>query len=122
MQKSLFGSFGPFRRLDAEYVIPSLLQPELQLMNHGGYALGSIANEYDGPTINDSFASESDLISYVSIDSIDNEDGLTYCDDLRFVDRPTRAKYLLDAGDILISNVRPNRGAVCLIGLRNSGS
>ena len=34
---------------------------------------------------------------------------------LRYEDRPSRAKYETEAGDLLISNVRPNRNAVALV-------
>ncbi len=120
--KRIFGTIRAFNRLDAEYVMPSLLVPELVLQRSNGFTLLRLADKYDGPTVADSYADGSDIISYVSINSVDNEDGLTYSDKLRFADRPSRAKFVLDAGDILVSNVRPNRGAVSLITERNAGS
>ena len=54
-------------------------------------------------------------IGYVDIDAVDLTDGLIYVDYLRFSDRPSRAKYVLAEGDLLVANVRPNRGAVAWV-------
>jgi hypothetical protein len=82
----------PFLRLDAEYVSPSLLKVEARIREHGGSALSTLVDEYNGPTINKSYADEEEHVFYVAIDSVDTEDGLTYSEDLFFKDRPSRAK------------------------------
>ena len=76
---------------------------------------------YDGPTVLDGFASPSDVITYVDLDAIDQLDGLPYGDPILFEDRPSRAKYVLKAGDILIGTVRPNRGIVAMMTGRTNG-
>jgi hypothetical protein len=123
INKSFFAYEGKdLSRLDAEFAVPSLLLEEQALKAHTGGRLKEFITKYNGPTINDSYAEEDDEVKYIAIDSIDNEDGLTYSDTLLFKDIPSRAKYKLVSGDILVSNVRPNRGAVTLITDRNSGN
>ena len=109
----------PFLRLDAEYVAPSLLKAEARIQERGGRVLSTIVDRYDGPTLNKRYADEDLLVSYVAIDSVDTEDGLTYSEELLYKDRPSRAKYLLRSGDLLVSNVRPNRNAVSLVTQRH---
>ncbi|SDQ19013.1 hypothetical protein SAMN02800687_0773 [Curtobacterium sp. UNCCL20] len=53
-----------------------------------------------------------DDVSYVSITSIDGQDGAVFADLIKKDDLPSRAKWLISAGDILVSQVRPERGAV----------
>src|SRR5207245_2283571 len=66
--------------------------------------------------------SEDETVSYIAIDSIDNQDGLVLPETLRCGDLPSRARYEVRAGDILLSNVRPNRGAVTLVTARHDQS
>lgn len=122
VSKAAFADDIPLARLDAEFVQPSLLLEEKALVRQSGSRLREIATPYSGPTINDSYSDEDALISYIEIDSVDTEDGLTYSDELLFIDRPSRAKYELQIGDLLISNVRPNRNAVSLVTKRLAGS
>jgi hypothetical protein len=110
-------------RMDAEYAQPSFLNEELQLKTKlKGKRLSASVKEYDGPRVNSSYRTEDALIKYIDIDSVDTEDGFAYAEDIKFIDRPSRTKYVLRAGDILISNVRPNRGAITLISERNIDS
>lgn len=103
-------------RLDAEYAQASLLDIENQVEKKTtGHKLNDLVNEYDGPTVNESLEDADNIVTYLSIDSIDTDDGLTYSDYLFFKDRPSRAKYVVNEGDILVSNVRPNRGAIALV-------
>lgn len=121
VSKSEFLSAVVFGRLDAEFVSKSLWDMEKHLRRCSGYVLAPQIVAYDGPTLNDSFRDSESILSYIAIDSIDTADGLTYVDDLRYEDRPTRAKYLTQEGDVLVSNVRPNRGAVALVGKLRAG-
>src|SRR5437667_645682 len=122
VNKSLFEVSVPLSRLDAEYVMPSLLFEEERLRKFAGEKLSSIVGVYDGPQINDSYKDSKGVLNYISIDSIDTEDGLTYCERILSEDLPSRAAYELKTGDIIVSNVRPNRGGVALITGRNAGS
>lgn len=124
VQKSFFTQGGVgLARLDPEFSAPTLLKAEEAIREKcKGQNVGLITSSYDGPTVNGSLKSESDIVSYIAIDSIDTSDGLTYSDSIVYRDRPSRAQYLLQAGDILVSTVRPYRGAVTLICKRLAGS
>ena len=120
--KSDFGKHGALARLDAEFVERSLLKPERALRRLRGDDLANIACPYVGRTLNDAFAPADSLHHYISIDDVDTADGLTHSGLVRYKDRPSRAKYELEVGDLLISNVRPNRNAVSLVTERLRGA
>ncbi|MBZ5511953.1 MAG: hypothetical protein LAN70_12385 [Acidobacteriia bacterium] len=122
IQKADFGPKGPFARLDAEYVWKSWWDVEKVVRGIDGWPLIELVSEYNGPTLNDGFCSEDAVVGYVDIDSIDTADGLAYADDLLYGDRPSRAKYQLRESDLLVSNVRPNRGAISLVGTLRAGA
>jgi len=86
-----------------------------------GANVADVTVKYDGPTVNNAFKEDDDIISYLDIDGVDIDDGLTYVSELHYKDRPSRAKYVLKECDILISNVRPERGAITLITSRDDG-
>ncbi|MBM0231588.1 hypothetical protein JNW91_06750 [Micromonospora sp. STR1_7] len=119
--KTAFGT-PPLARLDAEYIRGSSLRMEAQLLRHGGKPVASLARQYDGPVLNDAHLDEEATIRYVDLDAVDQTDGFAFADDLRYGDRPSRAKYLLQAGDILVANVRPERGVLTLVDDRLAGS
>ncbi|MEM6673465.1 MAG: hypothetical protein AAF726_11520 [Planctomycetota bacterium] len=122
VRKSTFGSNQAFERLDAEYSEASSLALEQALRKIAGEELRALAVPYSGPTLNGTFAEEDAPVEYIAIDSVDNQDGLTYSEELRYGDRPSRAKYVLKKSDLLVSNVRPNRNAVSLTSARGEGS
>jgi hypothetical protein len=122
VQKTEFGANGRFSRLDAEYVWKSLWDVEKALRSGAGWLLSDLIAEYDGPTLNDSFSAEDAIVKYMDIDSIDTSDGLAYSDELFYSDRPSRAKYQVREGDLLVSNVRPTRGGITLVTNRRSGA
>jgi hypothetical protein len=114
-----FGRAKSFERLDAEFMDSELLVFERDLRATPGRLLGDEVDrlrEGHGRSLD----SEAE-VSYIAIDSIDNEDGLVFQDALKFGELPSRAKYQVKTNDILVSNVRPNRGAVGLLGSRDSG-
>src|SRR5580693_4789308 len=47
---------------------------------------------------------------------------LLFADELLYSDRPSRAKYQVQEGDLLVSNVRPTRGAITLVSNRRAGA
>ena len=122
VRTSDFGKHGALYRLDAEFVAPSLLEPERALRRLKGNELADVACPYRGRTLNETFATGDSLQLYVSIDDVDTADGLTHTAQLRYEDRPSRAKYETEAGDLLISNVRPNRNAIALVTGRLRGA
>jgi hypothetical protein len=106
----MFGAKG-FDRLDAEYVIPDDLCHEARLASRlGAERLAKSAGSYDGKVVNDSLYAADSTVRYIDIDSIDCADGLAHDEPIQFGRRPSRAKYVVQKNDILISNVRPNRG------------
>jgi hypothetical protein len=115
IQKSDFAGKAPLGRFDAEYVWKSYWNIEKKVRACDGWALSQIVLPYRGTTLNDSFSPEEASVRYVDIDSVDVADGLAYSEDLMYGDRPSRAKYRLQLGDLLISNVRPNRGAIAFV-------
>ena len=122
VRKSDFGEGGVLTRLDAEFVGRSLLRPEQALRRLRGADLAQVAQPYRGPKLNEAFAPAERRYHYVSIDDVDTTDGLTHSELIRYEERPSRAKYLLEPGDLLISNVRPNRNAVSLVTERLRGA
>ena len=92
VRKSDFGKHGALYRLDAEFVAPSLLEPERALRRLKGNELADVACPYRGRTLNETFAPGDSLQLYVSIDDVDTADGLTHTAQLRYEDRPSRAK------------------------------
>jgi hypothetical protein len=109
-------------RLDAEFVDPDMLAKEQRLLDH--YAATPLAqfklatvDTYSKPK-----AATEAVVSYIAIDDIDGRDGFIFHQRLIEDDLPSRAKYRLKTFDILISNVRPERGAVGLVLDRQDGA
>jgi hypothetical protein len=99
----------------ASSVWKSLWDVENTLRSGAGWLLSDLIAEYDGPTLNEGFCTDDAVVKYIDIDSIDTADGLGYADELLYSDRPSRAKYQVQEGDLLVSNVRPARGAITLV-------
>jgi hypothetical protein len=111
-----------FSRLDTEYVWKSLWDIETALRRGAGWLISELIAEYHGPTLNDGYCAEDVTVKYIDIDSIDTSDSLAYADQLLYSDRPSRAKYQVQEGDLLVSNVRPTRGAIILVNNRGAGA
>jgi hypothetical protein len=122
VRKVEFSEGAPFTRLDAEYVWKSVWDVENEIRSRPGWHLDDLFVSYDGPTLNDNHLDDDVLVDYIDIDSVDTSDGLAYVDNIFFRDRPSRAKYVTKAGDLLVSNVRPNRGACTLVTEQRSGA
>ena len=104
-----------FGRLDAEFVDPEVLALEGELVcKYGAKPLGFVnvnsVKGYRRPTV-----STGSRQKYVAIDDIDLQDGMASHQELAEVDLPERAKQRLEPYDILVSNVRPERGGVGMI-------
>lgn len=112
VHKSDFGLDVPFARLDSEFVEKDLLAVEKALQGLGGVLLADVQSK------NIKFFEKSKIskkYEYISIYSVDNGDGLIFPVEYGNDDIPSRAKYLVNSGDIIVSNVRPNRGSVALL-------
>lgn len=123
VEKANFGK--GFARLDAEYVEQDSLAEEARIRkSFVGSRLAELvaASEADENKIQKKLEASGQAIRYISIDSVDNADGLSFETPYEaFEDLPSRAHYMVEAEDILVSNVRPNRGAVTLIRMDQSG-
>lgn len=122
IKKSDFGSATALARLDAEFVWRSLWESEKALQGRPGWRLHEVTSKYSGPTINDKLYESTQVVTYIDIDSVDTADGLAYADVILYGDRPSRAKYKVRVGDLLVSNVRPNRGAITFVNELRAGS
>jgi hypothetical protein len=118
VSKRDFGQI-PFARLDAEYLDPPFVGEEQRLRAIGGHDLSEIAEPKQRNSVRKMAPNKS--VQYIDIDSVDTADGLFFPETLRFEDLPSRARHCLRRGDILLSNVRPNRGSVALGSDRNVG-
>jgi hypothetical protein len=101
-------SSGQEDREDPAYFSPSVLRLEEMLAQKGAVPLGSIVE-----FAVDRFRPETcDSFPYIDIGSIDIRTGAIHATELQAEDAPSRARSVVSAGDILLSSVRPERGAV----------
>lgn len=122
-RKFFSGGTPKLLRLDPEFAQPSLLMEEEYIKENFDVEQLFFYTDKKGKSfISSASKADDELVKYISIDSVDTADGFVYEEAIFFSDRPSRAKYLLKNEDILISNVRPNRGAITLISNRNIGS
>ncbi|WP_375604873.1 hypothetical protein [Flavobacterium davisii] len=110
--KSFKESFGITGRLDAEYYQKKYEQyEELVTKNKKGYSY--IKNEFE---LIKTIAKKDKLgYNYIEIGDVNVGDGLCSFNYILSEDLPANAKTIVKKGDILISNVRPYRGAVTII-------
>lgn len=104
-----------YGRLDAEFVDPDMLELEERLRaNHDAEPLAQLSPgeivSYARPK-----KQGGSVKAYLAIDSIDAQDGFLFHQMLPEEELPSRAKYELETFDIVLSNVRPERGAVGLV-------
>ena len=110
--KTFAQSFGTNGRLDAEYYQPKYEVFENTIKSHpNGYTL--ISHEYDH------FCAVSRkpklAYNYIEISDVNVSDGTNSPNLLETSELPANAKYEVKKGDLIISKVRPNRGAVTVI-------
>lgn len=98
-------------RLDAEHY-----DPEIRAIERG---LSSLSSERIGHAVETKVArfkrKSYREITYVDISSVDRRTGLTFPDTIAASDAPSRASYLLQKGDVLVSTVRPDRNVVAIM-------
>ena len=122
VQRSLLG-LGQIQRLDAEYFYVPYWGAEEVI------AAGEHRRVSDVFSVNPMIArvragafDDGDEFTYVDLDSVELLDGLVKPDAMRWEDRPSRAQHLLKEGDLLISNVRPERGIIAYVGQSLDGA
>ena len=108
--KNFKDSFATSGRLDAEYYQPKYEDYENLILNQQHTF---IKNEY----IHIKTKSKKDKIgyNYIEIGNVNVSDGSNKSNYVLTKDLPANAKNLVERGDILISNVRPYRGAVTIV-------
>jgi type I restriction enzyme S subunit len=112
--KSFKDSFGTTGRLDAEYYQPKYESYE-QMITAKQHTV--ISNEYIHVTTTSKKDKEG--YNYIEIGDVNVGDGSHKSNYVLAEDLPANAKILVKKGDILISNVRPYRGAVTIIDKEN---
>ena len=121
-QKSVLDSLGKFGRLDAEYY-----QEKYHL-----YETAILSATQEFTYVKDAFSPVKEKCSrnlnsynYVEIGNIDVKTGKASFNTVCTEDLPDNAKIMTKCGDVLVSTVRPNRGAVAILeedGLLVSGA
>lgn len=110
--KSLKDSFLSTGRLDAEYYQPKYEQIESLITNYYRGAK-KISDEYELVTKKIDFTKQS--YNYIEIGDVEISSGSNTYNLVNTEDLPANAKIIPKSGDILISKVRPYRGAVSII-------
>lgn len=110
--KSLKDSFLSTGRLDAEYYQPKYEQIESLITNYYRGAK-KVSDEYELVTKKIDFTKQA--YNYIEIGDIEISSGSNTYNLVNTEDLPANAKIIPKLGDILISKVRPYRGAVSII-------
>ena len=98
-------------RLDAEHYEPSA-RKLMRALNTGGES--RIANLVS-PRVERFRRQQYSEIVYLDISSVDNKSGLAFPETMPANDAPSRASYLVESGDVLVSTVRPERNVVAIV-------
>jgi type I restriction enzyme S subunit len=110
--KSLTESFGNSGRIDAEYYHPKYEFIEGIIKSYSnGYTL--LKNEFEH--ISTASKKDEQYYNYIEIGDINVSDSTCEYKSIAALDLPANAKILAEKGDLLVSKVRPNRGAVSTI-------
>lgn len=110
--KSFSDSFGKSERLDAEFYQPKYDEIEGKIRNYKG----RYCNISDCFIQNKKgFSRKKEGYNYIEISDIDISDGKANYNFVFTEDLPANAKIKANKGDLLISKVRPYRGAVSII-------
>ena len=110
--KSFSNSFGTSGRLDAEFYQEKYegYLKKIQAFNNG---FVQIQQEYSQVKSKSKF--DLPAYQYIEIGDVNVSDGSYSFNEVATEDLPANAKIMVKEGDILISTVRPNRGAITVI-------
>lgn len=98
-------------RLDAEHYDPAARHIEKSLSKASSAKVGDMV-ENKVPKFR---RKDFEQISYVDISSVDARTGLSFPQTIDAADAPSRASYLVQPGDVLVSTVRPDRNVVAFV-------
>ena len=110
--KSFKDSFAVTGRLDAEYYQPKYEDFERRVKNHA-QGFTTINDEYE--LVKATSRRDKAAYNYIEIGDVNVSDGAASFNKIEVGDLPDNAKQEVQRGDLLISKVRPNRGAVAII-------
>jgi type I restriction enzyme S subunit len=110
--KSFKDSFAATGRLDAEYYQPKYEDYERTVYIHSA-GFTTIGAEFD--LVKETSQREKSAYNYIEIGDVSVSDGAASFNHLTASALPANAKQEVRRGDLLISKVRPNRGAVAII-------
>ncbi len=98
-------------RLDAEHYDPEARRLERSLRERGQCTVSDVVSAKVGRFRRKDFRE----VQYADISCVDGRTGLLFPEAVQAADAPSRASYLLEPGDVLVSNVRPERNVVALV-------
>lgn len=110
--KNFSSSFVASGRIDAEYYQPKYESIEDKILAHqAGYT--NIEAEFE--LVKGTSRREKPAYNYIEISDVNVSDGAATFNRIDIQDLPANAKQEVKRGDLLISKVRPNRGAIAII-------
>ena len=110
--KSFKDSFAVTGRLDAEYYQPKYEDFEQKVFSHPA---GFTTVDAEFELVKGASQREKPAYNYIEISDVNVGDGAASFNRLDVEELPANAKQEVKRGDLLISKVRPNRGAVAII-------
>jgi len=106
-----------FTRIDSEFYQPHYLDLIASLEKAQAKPLSEIAD-----VVKRKFEPVSGkTFKYIEISEVDTQSGLINAVETNGEEAPSRAQYVVQSGDVIISSVRPNRNAVALISREHHG-
>ena len=115
--KSFSESFGASGRLDSEYYQPKYDEIEKLIIKNSSKET-KILDEFEH--IKTKFDKSKDGYNYIEIGNVNVSDGTNISNYVLTKNLPANAKIKVKKGDLLISTVRPNRGAITIIDMDDS--
>ena len=109
--KTFSESFADSGRLDSEYYQPKYDEIEKNINENSNKTI--IKNEFN--RIKTTFDKLKDGYNYIEIGNVNVSDGTNISNYVLTKDLPVNAKINVKDGDLLISTVRPNRGAITIV-------
>lgn len=114
--KSIKESFGSSGRLDAEYY-QAKYEDYFKLIND--YPNGTTKIKYQFEHVKKVCDRKQSFYNYVEIGDVNVSNGIANVNNLPVGQLPDNAKIMTCAGDLIVSKVRPNRGAVAILSKNN---
>jgi len=103
--------------MDAEYYQPNYLELINTLEEANAVPLSALAKVEKRKFI----PLQGQLYNYIEISEVGTDTGRISASQIYGEEAPSRAQYVVEGGDVIISSVRPNRNAVALITREQSG-